>query len=168
MASAPDTVDFYFDPICPYAYQTSLWIRDVKRQTGLAITWKFFSLEEINRPEGKKHPWEREISYGWTPMRIAAWLRRKDMDACDAWYRAFIIGTSATALFLTIMRAGRPAFACSISRSTSARKSCHARRRSDEEHETHREEPTEKTQHSVNDTCLLWPPDTTAGAPFYS
>ena len=87
-AQTHDSVDFYFDPICPYAYQTSLWIRDVRRQTGLRITWKFFSLEEINRPEGKKHPWEREISYGWTPMRIAAWLRRRDMDACDAWYGA--------------------------------------------------------------------------------
>ena len=83
-----DTVDFYFDPICPYAYQTSLWIRDVRRQTGLAINWKFFSLEEINRPDGKKHPWERAISYGWTPMRIGAFLRRRDMDACDSWYAA--------------------------------------------------------------------------------
>ncbi|MFN5603695.1 MAG: DsbA family protein, partial [Actinomycetes bacterium] len=48
-------IDFYFDPMCPYAYQTSLWIRDVRRQNGLHIDWKFFSLEEINRPEGKKH-----------------------------------------------------------------------------------------------------------------
>ena len=81
-------VDFYFDPMCPYAYQTSLWIRDVRRQNGLHIDWKFFSLEEINRPEGKKHPWEREIGYGWSPMRVAARLRRRDADLCDAWYLA--------------------------------------------------------------------------------
>lgn len=74
--------------MCPYAYQTSLWIRDVRRQNGIDITWKFFSLEEINRPEGKKHPWERPVAYGWTPMRVAAFLRRRDMDACDAWYGA--------------------------------------------------------------------------------
>ena len=42
-------IDFYFDPMCPYAYQTSLWIRDVRRQNGLHIEWKFFSLEEIDR-----------------------------------------------------------------------------------------------------------------------
>jgi MFS family permease len=40
------------------------------------ITWRFFSLEEINRREGKKHPWEREWSYGWSMMRIGAVLRR--------------------------------------------------------------------------------------------
>lgn len=83
-----EAIEFYFDPMCPWAYQTSVWMRDVRAQVGLAITWKFFSLEEINRPEGKRHPWERPIAYGWTPMRIAAWLRRTDMDLCDRWYEA--------------------------------------------------------------------------------
>lgn len=81
-------VDFYFDPMCPYAYQTSLWIREVRRHTGLDIDWKFFSLEEVNRPEGKRHPWERPIGYGWSPMRVAALLRRRNRALCDAWYLA--------------------------------------------------------------------------------
>jgi 2-hydroxychromene-2-carboxylate isomerase len=82
------SVDFHFDIMCPYAYQTSLWIREVRDLTGLAIGWRFFSLEEINRDEGKKHPWEREWSYGWSMMRIGAYLRRTDMDLVDRWYRA--------------------------------------------------------------------------------
>ena len=69
------SVDFHFDIMCPYAYQTSLWIRHVREETGLDIRWRFFSLEEINRQEGKKHPWEREWSYGWSMMRIGALLR---------------------------------------------------------------------------------------------
>ena len=81
-------IDFYFDPMCPWAYQTSVWIREVRRINGLDISWKFFSLEEINRVEGKKHPWERELSYGWTPMRVGAWLRRISMTMCDDWYGA--------------------------------------------------------------------------------
>lgn len=81
-------VEFFFDPICPYAYQTSLWIREVRRQRPLTIDWRFFSLEEINRPEGKKHPWERPVAYGWTPMRVGAWLKRRDPAWCDAWYEA--------------------------------------------------------------------------------
>ena len=84
----PSAIEFYFDPMCPWAYQTSVWIRDVRAQIGLDITWRFFSLEEINRPEGKRHPWERSLAYGWTPMRVGAWLRRLDMDMCDRWYEA--------------------------------------------------------------------------------
>lgn len=79
-------IDFHFDVMCPWAYQASLWIREVRRQLDLTINWRFFSLEEINRAPGKKHPWEREWSYGWSLLRIAAFLRRQDMDLVDDWY----------------------------------------------------------------------------------
>jgi 2-hydroxychromene-2-carboxylate isomerase len=84
---APRGVDFHFDIMCPYAYQTSLWIRDVRDRVGIDVRWRFFSLEEINRAEGKKHPWEREWSYGWSMMRIGAYLRRQDPSLLDDWYR---------------------------------------------------------------------------------
>lgn len=84
----PRAVDFHLDVMCPYAYQGSLWIREVRRLLGIEVRWRFFSLEEINRAEGKKHPWEREWSYGWSLMRIGAWLRRVDMDLLDRWYLA--------------------------------------------------------------------------------
>ncbi len=84
----PRSVDFHFDVMCPYAYQTSLWMREVRERVGVDIGWRFFSLEEINRGEGKKHPWERDWSYGWSMMRIGAWLRRVDMELLDRWYLA--------------------------------------------------------------------------------
>jgi 2-hydroxychromene-2-carboxylate isomerase len=84
----PASVDFHLDMMCPYAYQTSLWIREVRARTGLEIIWRFFSLEEINRAQGKKHPWEREWSYGWSLMRVGALLRRRGMEYLDAWYGA--------------------------------------------------------------------------------
>ena len=80
------TVDFHFDPMCPFAYQTSVWIRNVREQVGITIDWRFFSLEEVNRVEGKKHPWEREWSYGWSMMRVGAYLRRIDPELNDRWY----------------------------------------------------------------------------------
>lgn len=88
MTPRPDTVDFHFDPMCPFAYQTSLWIREVRELTGLRIRWRFFSLEEINREERQKHPWERRWSYGWSLMRIGALLRRRDMELLDRWYQS--------------------------------------------------------------------------------
>ena len=80
------SVDFHFDPLCPYAYQTSKWIRSVRERNGLDISWRFFSLEEINRVEGKKHPWERDWTFGWSLMRVGALLRRTSMDNLDRWY----------------------------------------------------------------------------------
>ena len=52
----PSGVDFHFDIMCPYAYQTSLWIRNVRDETGLDIRWRFFSLEEINRAGREEAP----------------------------------------------------------------------------------------------------------------
>jgi 2-hydroxychromene-2-carboxylate isomerase len=84
----PSAVDFHFDVMCPYAFQTSLWMREVRDRTGLEVRWRFFSLEEVNRVEGKKHPWERDWAYGWSMMRIGARLRRDDPALLDAWYEA--------------------------------------------------------------------------------
>jgi 2-hydroxychromene-2-carboxylate isomerase len=82
------TVDFYFDVMCPWAYQASKWIRTVRTERDVEVTWRFFSLEEFNRGEGKKHPWERPWSYGWSLLRIAALLRREadGNDAVDQFY----------------------------------------------------------------------------------
>jgi 2-hydroxychromene-2-carboxylate isomerase len=74
--------------MCPWAYQTSKWIREVRDRSAVEVEWRFFSLEEINLVAGKKHPWEREWSYGWSMMRVGAYLRRKDPELLDQWYRA--------------------------------------------------------------------------------
>jgi len=42
-------IRFLFDPICPWAYQASLWIREVVKVRPLYIEWGLLSLEFINR-----------------------------------------------------------------------------------------------------------------------
>jgi 2-hydroxychromene-2-carboxylate isomerase len=101
--TTPSAVDFHFDVMCPYAYQTSLWMREVRDLAGVDVTWRFFSLEEVNRVEGKKHPWEREWSYGWSMMRIGARLRRHDPALLDEWYLR-----AGTALHVEGRRPHRP------------------------------------------------------------
>jgi 2-hydroxychromene-2-carboxylate isomerase len=81
-------VRFHFDVMCPWAYQSSVWIREVRRVRDVHVSWGLFSLEEVNREEGKKHPWERPWSYGWSLLRVAALLRREGDDAVDRWYEA--------------------------------------------------------------------------------
>ena len=82
-------VDVHIDLMCPWAYQAAVWLRDVRHQSGLRLQWRWFSLEEVNRADGKQHPWERDWAWGWSLMRIGAWLRRTGGDgAVDAWCEA--------------------------------------------------------------------------------
>lgn len=60
-------LDFYFDPLCPWAWLTSLWAREARRSRSIDIEWKFFSLTEVNQLDAVRNG----------PLRIAAQARRE-------------------------------------------------------------------------------------------
>ena len=39
---------FYFDPVCPFAWMTSTWVRQVAAQRDYAVEWRFISLRLLN------------------------------------------------------------------------------------------------------------------------
>ena len=39
---------FYFDPVCPFAWMTSKWVRMVAAQRDYTVDWRFISLRMIN------------------------------------------------------------------------------------------------------------------------
>jgi hypothetical protein len=41
-------LDFYFDPVCPFAWMTSKWVRMVAEQRDYRVDWRFISLRMIN------------------------------------------------------------------------------------------------------------------------
>ena len=41
-------LDFYFDPVCPFAWMTSKWVRMVAEQRDYTVDWRFISLRMIN------------------------------------------------------------------------------------------------------------------------
>jgi hypothetical protein len=41
-------IRFYFDPVCPFAWMTSKWVRMVAAQRDYAVDWRFISLRLIN------------------------------------------------------------------------------------------------------------------------
>lgn len=41
-------LDFFFDPVCPWAWITSRWVTEVAEQTDYQIEWRFISLKIIN------------------------------------------------------------------------------------------------------------------------
>lgn len=46
-ASAAD-LHFYFDPVCPFAWMTSKWVRKVSAQRDYSVDWRFISLRLLN------------------------------------------------------------------------------------------------------------------------
>lgn len=71
--------DFYFDPVCPFAWMTSKWVRQVAAQRSFDIGWRFISLRLVNReidyashfPQG----YERGHTAGLELLRVAARVR---------------------------------------------------------------------------------------------
>jgi 2-hydroxychromene-2-carboxylate isomerase len=41
-------IRFYFDPVCPFAWMTSKWVRQVTAQRDYTVDWRFISLRIIN------------------------------------------------------------------------------------------------------------------------
>ena len=87
-------IEFFWDPICPFAWQTSRWIRRVAGLRGLTIGWRFINLSILNEEryddadslEGKREPHER----GRRMLRVAASVRAAEGDAAmGPLYEAF-------------------------------------------------------------------------------
>jgi len=41
-------INFYFDPLCPFAWMTSKWVRLVTAQRDYTVDWRFISLRMVN------------------------------------------------------------------------------------------------------------------------
>jgi hypothetical protein len=91
----PD-INFYFDPVCPFAWMTSKWVRLVMAQRNYTVDWRFISLRMVNSavdydshfPPG----YEAGHTAGLKLLRVAARVRADyGRDAVGPLYEA--IGT---------------------------------------------------------------------------
>lgn len=76
-------VEFFFDPICPFCWQTSRFVRQVQRLRDLEVGWRFISLRFLNEPIGydDKPPYYPEAhAEGTRLLRIAAATRVEHGD----------------------------------------------------------------------------------------
>ena len=39
-------INFYFDPVCPFAWMTSKWVRQVQPQRAYTVDWRFISFRQ--------------------------------------------------------------------------------------------------------------------------
>jgi len=81
------TIRFHFDPRCPWAWESSKWIREVAKVRNVEVEWAFFSLEEQNKPEA--HPLRDPEARGTAALRTLALVRRTEgNDAAGSLYEA--------------------------------------------------------------------------------
>jgi mycothiol-dependent nitroreductase-like protein len=73
--SRPDAVDFWFDPSCPFTWQTSRWLVEVAAVRGVRVDWRLMSLPVLNGGgEVPGHPAE-EVARMAVATRVFAAVR---------------------------------------------------------------------------------------------
>ena len=70
-AQEPAHVDFWFDPICPWAWIASRWIGEVQKVRPVTVTWHVMSLSVLNDGKDDLPEQYRELlQTGWGPVRV--------------------------------------------------------------------------------------------------
>ena len=72
-------IHFYFDPVCPFAWMTSKWVRMVQAQRDYRVDWRFISLRLVNSHIDYEAHFPPEYEAGHTAglrlLRVAARIR---------------------------------------------------------------------------------------------
>lgn len=84
-----EIVDFWFDPICPFAWITSRWIKEVEQVRNITVRWHIMSLSVLNEGRDLDEGYRELMDRAWLPARAVVQVReRHGEDKVGEFYTA--------------------------------------------------------------------------------
>lgn len=69
--------EFWFDPLCPWAWMTSRWMGEVQAVRDVDVTWSLMSLSVLNEGRDLPADYRAMMDRGWGPVRVVLAARQK-------------------------------------------------------------------------------------------
>jgi 2-hydroxychromene-2-carboxylate isomerase len=82
-------VEFWFDPLCPWAWMTSRWVLEVQKVRRIAPSFHVMSLAYLNEDKDVPDDYREKVQAAWGPVRVVtAALNRHGQDVVLPLYTA--------------------------------------------------------------------------------
>jgi protein-disulfide isomerase-like protein with CxxC motif len=79
-STEPTPIDFWFDPICPWAWITSRWVLEVEKVRPISARWHIMSLAYLNSEKEISDEYRALLETAWGPVRVVTAAQEKFGD----------------------------------------------------------------------------------------
>ena len=83
-----EQVTFWFDVSCPFAWQTSRWMKEVEKVRDIEIEWVPMSLAVLNDGRNIPDDYAAMMEANWGPARVFAKAKEEQAEKVDELYTA--------------------------------------------------------------------------------